>query len=202
MFKHARPFPSRCVRLRGVTCTASFYNFCLHTSECVHIRHITLPARSVGGHLHVVIGSTCHCCRRWEWDTRVLNVPHKRNVMFPVSYLHTCESGQRLMPSAMEYDDFAHGDPLSQGVKGRGSDGCFSADWFIYLAACFPGCVCPDTANVTKPKDITERVWTHTTMQDFCQERSPPGFLSLFHPPSCLIICAFTELLWEGTFEI
>lgn len=106
------------------------------------------------------------------------------------------------MPSAMEYDDFANGDLLSQGVKGRGSDGRFSADWFIYSAACFPGCVCPDTANVTKPKDITERVWTHTTMQDYCQERSPPGFLSLFHPPSCLIICAFTELLREGTFEI
>lgn len=36
-----------------------------------------------GGHLHAVIGSTCHCCRRWE--ARTLPV-------FSFSYLHVLDS--------------------------------------------------------------------------------------------------------------
>lgn len=149
---HTRPRRAEVFTLRGITHTHThilFYDIwlLLHTFE--RVCHITALDCTAGGHLHVVIGSTYHCCWRWVRERHAgLNVPHKRTTVFCASYLHVRDSRVRLMPSEMEYDIFARADTESAPVRVTG----VSADRFIYFTAYFL-CVFVrlDAANATEP---------------------------------------------------
>lgn len=144
----------------GITHTHSllyYVRLLFHTFE--HVHHIILLDGTVGGHLHVVIRSTHHCCRRWERGTQAGMFPTNRMscsavliymsattgyVWYPVrwnmTYLLTLT--QNLFQWISEYDIKRE----TKRVMG------FSADWFIYFTAYFL-CVFVrlNTANATKP---------------------------------------------------
>ncbi len=127
------------------TCRLLIHYIRLLLRTCEHVCHIVLLDSTVGGHLHVVIGSTYHCCRRWETQrrTRARTFPTNRAPCFHASYLHVCDSRVRLMSTEMEYDIFAHTDtesaPVSRCIchvkRQRWRAIGISADRFIYFTA-------------------------------------------------------------------
>lgn len=157
MFKHASDVWGSIRSTRAHRHTGR-YDTVSPTCVSALIQWITPGAYSVGGHLHVVIGSTCQGCRkaacqgcRREW-VRCAGSKQPECHVLRLLFTHTCMCTRTLLR-------------ISDLLSWR-EVGLFSADWVIYLAVYFS--LLMFVQHQRPQAKITEKVWTRACMQAFC----------------------------------